>query len=216
MKINTIFKAGVLAAALSFAQLGHATNIEAKSAVLYVNPNGSIDGSPGYVVQPWTVHDTSTSADYLAFCVDFDTWADTGVTNYSSASTTPSLAVQSLYESSYSQVTSGGYDANKAVAFQLALWTITNPSKVSISAPGGDPLSASIAQDALNMISAASSYSGAYGHYAYTLYSSADSQSVMAAAAVPEAETWAMMAAGLGLVGLIGRRQKRNKAQNAA
>ncbi len=41
-----------------------------------------------------------------------------------------------------------------------------------------------------------------------------DNVSINAVAAVPEAETYAMMLAGLGLIGFVGRRRNKNSTQN--
>jgi hypothetical protein len=217
---KTAIKAGVLAAALTLAQASHATSIEAASSTPYVG-DSTILGQVGYYdVQPWTVHDDN-GFNFLAFCVDPATPADPFVDNYSKSLVTPLSEIRKLYESSYFQVIDGGYNQGKAASFQLALWSIISPNSMNLVASGGvfDGNNLMI-QDAIDMVGAANDWNlGSGDHvYTYTLYTSANSQQVMSAAisAVPEADTWAMLAAGLGLVGFMGRRKSNKKAQSAA
>jgi hypothetical protein len=217
---KTAIKAGVLAAALTLAQASHATSIEAASSTPYLG-NSTILGQVGfYDVQPWTVHEDG-GFNFLAFCIDPATPADPFVNDYTKLTGfTPLDSVKQLYQSAYSQVISGGYNDIKAASFQLALWSIIAPSQMDLVATGnGFPGNNAMIQDAINMVSVAQSWNLTDGpQYTYTVYQSDNSQMVMSAAiaAVPEADTWAMLAAGLGLVGFMGRRKSNKKAQSAA
>ena len=217
---NTIIKAGVLAAALAFAHGAYATNIEAASETYYLG-DSTILGQAGYYnVQPWTVHDDN-GFNFLAFCIDPATPADSFVNNYTKAPGAPIDSIKKLYESAYFQVIDGGYNQSKAASFQLALWSIIAPTDMTLIPTGGAfPGNDAMIQDAIDMVGLANNWhlgSGPYV-YSYTVYSSPDSQQVMSAAiaAVPEADTWAMLAAGLGLVGFMGRRRSNKSEKFAA
>ncbi|MYN40260.1 PEPxxWA-CTERM sorting domain-containing protein [Duganella sp. FT109W] len=213
-------KAVVLAATLVFAQASQAINIESKSAVLYFNADSSIFGSPATTVEPWNLVNGSSSV--LAFCIDPLTWGIPSVTNYGASSYAPSELVRNLYESSYSQIFVGGvYNENKAAAFQLALWSVTNPANSVVLAETGGVFDHNdeISHDANTWVQAAKDYqfNGA-AQYSYTEYKSLDhsSQTVLTVSAVPEPESWAMMMVGVGLVGFMGRRKSKKSEQFAA
>jgi len=219
---KTAIKAGVLAAALTLAQASQATSIEAASATYYLGDSTILGQTGFYTVQPWTVHDDENGFNFLAFCIDPATPADPFVNNYGKdVGATPGNAIKQLYESAYFQVIDGGYNAGKAASFQLALWSIISPASMNLVATGnGFAGNNQMIQDAINMVGVANTWTLGSGPYAYnyTVYSSADSQTVMSAAiaAVPEADTWAMLAAGLGLVGFMGRRKSKQQAQSSA
>jgi hypothetical protein len=213
-------KAIAFAAIMAVAQASQAINIEAKSATDYFNLDSSIFGSPAYTVEPWSVVNGSSSV--LAFCIDPFTWGNPLVINYGAKSYAPSDLVRNLYESSYSKVfVSGVYNEDKAASFQLALWSLTNPTNSIVLAETGGAFANNdaISHDANSWVQAAKDYSyGGVSHYSYTEYKSLDhtSQTVLAVAAVPEPETWAMMMLGVGLVGFMGRRKSKKSEQFAA
>lgn len=216
---KTAIKAGVLAAALTLAQAAHATNLTAASQTYYVGPAIILD-SHGYDIQPWTVH-ADNGLDFLAFCIDPSTDTNTEVNNYVAGGYKPLDSVKRLYESAYSQVVDGGYNESKAAAFQLALWTIIAPSRMSlVTGEGTFPGNGDLIQDAINMVNVAKEWElGTGPQYTYTAFTSPDSQRVMTvdiAAAVPEADTLAMLAAGLGMIGFIGRRRSAKRDKFAA
>jgi len=217
MKIQHALSTAAFAVALAFAGTAQATNIDSKSQTLYENNGASIFGETYAWITPWIVHNDN-GHDYLAFCIDPLTGGDSDVTDYSSLVGDPSLIVQKLYETSYASVLYGTYHADKAAAFQLALWSVMNPNQVVLPTTGGNALSNLVATEAASMIALANDYTGLLGTYTYTTYTSVSgaSQTVLSVGAVPEADTWAMLAAGLGLVGFMGRRHARKEEKFAA
>lgn len=216
---KTAIKAGALAAALTFAQAGHATSIQAASATIYLG-DATILGENFATIVPRNVL-TDDGLSFLAFCIEPEQFAYTDVNNYKAFSIAPTDAVKRLYQSSYSLVIGNGYDENKAASFQLALWSIITPSTMSLVATGGVfEGNQEMIQDAINMVSVARDWDLSKGpSYTYTAFRSANSQDVMTvdiAAAVPEADTWAMLAAGLGLIGFMGRRRAAQGRKFAA
>ena len=152
---------------------------------------------------------------YLAFCIQPDVDVATGA-NYHSGSFAASEAVRKLYESSYAHA----FDSQENTAgFQLALWELQND--------GGSGFSGGFQQFALEqdpavdaaqgMLTTANSFNLATStvHYNYVSFTASGSQQLMGVSAVPEADSWAMMAAGLGLVGALARR-KSGKAKKTA
>jgi hypothetical protein len=217
MKIQHALSTAAFAVALAFTGTAQATNIDSKSQTIYENDGANIFGETYAFITPWIVHNDN-GHDYLAFCIDPLTGGDSDVTDYGSLVGDPSVIVQKLYETSYASVLYGTYHADKAAAFQLALWSVMNPGQVVLPTTGGNALSNLVATEAASMIALANDYGGPLGTYTYTTYTSGSgaSQTVLSVGAVPEADTWAMLAAGLGLVGFMGRRHARKEEKFAA
>ncbi|WP_235914217.1 PEP-CTERM sorting domain-containing protein [Rugamonas rivuli] len=223
IKFNTAIKAAAVAAALAFSSVGQAASItgEMPGAVEYLNFDANFFGNIAVTITPWKFE--IGGVETLAFCIDQDTSAVYHV-NYGATPVVPSQAIMGLYETNYKYVLNNGvYNADKAAAFQLALWELkddqsfTNPTgNMVLPLTGGlNPGNDALAADAYAMLADALNYHGLGGSYLYTEYTAAGTQSLMGVSAVPEADTWAMMAVGLGLVGLIGRR-KSEKSEKFA
>ena len=100
------------------------------------------------------------------------------------------------------------------LAFQLAVWEIAeetsgtfNLSTGSISLPGGwasNPTADAMAKDFISKLSTWTATGGYRLSYAY----SATAQDMIVITAVPEPETYAMLLAGLGLIGFVARRKR--------
>ncbi|MRW83772.1 PEP-CTERM sorting domain-containing protein [Pseudoduganella sp. FT26W] len=172
------------------------------------------------------VNETDLHQSFLAFCFQpsvakdaYDYTAHYNVTN-----TVVSDKVRALYESSYKDTIG---NANQQFSFQLALWelvaddgnlaqTTTGKQYFSVT-PDGLFVDARV-RDADHMLSEAAKISAPSGMYQYTVFTADNSQTLIAAtlAAVPEADTWAMLGAGLGLVGFMTRRKSKKNEQFAA
>jgi hypothetical protein len=154
----------------------------------------------------------SGGASFDAFCIDPAQYANNGLGDYSVSSGLGSFTnatwISNLYSNSFS--TSTG-DANRAAAFQLALWELAAGTgdlsglPVQISA-ATNPTVVGYAQD---MITSAKAGPGS-AQYSFSLYASATAQDYLVAnvIAVPEPETYAMLLAGLGLMGFTVRRRR--------
>jgi MYXO-CTERM domain-containing protein len=211
---NTAIKTAVVAAALAFAGASHAANFTATSNFggTFSNPAGSASfgaGHPSVGIDVYTLSDGSSS--YFAFCIEPLTSIQSGAT-YTATSPSISTSIQRLYETSYAGV-QGNND--KQVAFQLALWELAADDG-NLYAAGGlqhfAPANTKAAAADVMLQKALDTGIALQGTYHYTTFTGVSptlvkSQTLLAVTAVPEADTWAMMAAGLGLLGLVRRRK---------
>lgn len=228
---NKVMQAAVAAAALTIAGIGHAADVYTHGSTsedaIYVDSHTSayfkdvsIDENTLQIgVSVWEMYNVNnTTQRYYAFCVqpmiDFNSKA----TYTASYNFTPSSDVQRLYESSFAGTVG---NSDKQIAFQLALWELQNDDKNlttgNMRFALNDPLNPQI-DLAASMLIAAANQPLTTSHYNYVLFdgdfNGKESQQLLgvsAVAAVPEADTWAMMAVGLGLVGLVGRRKQKNE-----
>lgn len=227
---NKVMQAAVAATALTFASAGQAadvyTHVSTPEDAIYVDSHTSaffkdvsIDENTLQIgVSVWEMYNVNnTTQRYYAFCVqpmiDFNTKA----TYTASYNFTPSNEVQRLYESSFAGTVG---DSDKQIAFQLALWELQNDDKNLTTGNMRFALNDPNPQIALAaaMLNAAENQPLTTSHYNYVVFDGSfngkQSQQLLgvnAIAAVPEADTWAMMAVGLGLVGLVGRRKQKNE-----
>jgi hypothetical protein len=235
MKIKTALKTIAVAAALAFGA-AHATpvptnlyNTQAGMQDGFIDMGGmSINDAPMPFavidVTLWNMTNTlNSNQSFLAYCIQPDVAKTAQVYQAFHADTTDvSNKVRALYESSYKSTLG---NADRQVAFQLALWELAADDGKLYDHGGGQYFSASgpfvdarvgIAD---SMLTEAAKITTLANTYQYTLFKSADgspSQQLLSVTPVPEAETWAMLSVGLGLVGFMGRRKSKKSEQFAA
>lgn len=192
--------------------------------------NGLASGKikvPVYTGNIWSgfqgieVKDTSTGVvkSFDAFCVDPYQFSSSTFTNYTVANfDTSSFSaavlgkITKLYNYAYSSTLgpTAAADAN-AGALQLALWEVIADSSVNLydgNVKAYNPDTNSLLRNTTqSLLSNFESYNGP-NLYSFTLYKSSTNQDFLVAAPIPEPETYAMMLAGLGLMGLMTRRRK--------
>lgn len=245
MKIKTALKAAAFAATLAFAGASHAAIDIPTLDMGYVFEDGRdmIHGFPG--VQPLATYAItgSTLADaILAFCVQptVDQVSGAVYTQHSAVSSVSSISlfadagldhranrIQALFEQNYGSLTTD----TARLGFAIALWdlaaddgTLTSGAQtygsgaIAFEAVNEHPIDLAAVQHMLDATVDAS----LTGAYKYTLFTGStdggitnDSQAMLSVSAVPEADTWAMMVLGLGLVGFMGRR-KTDKSEKFA
>lgn len=164
-----------------------------------------------------TVGSTSSNGtSFLAYCVDPFQWSSTqtlqyGVASLGSLGSTQAADVSTLYSQSYASTS--GNDLNSA-AFQLALWELAKDDGVlttgAVHTTGST--NSTVVAAASSMISNAKNGVSGSTQYSFNLYTNGNRQDYLVASLapvtpVPEPETYAMLLAGLGLIGFTARRR---------
>ena len=157
---------------------------------------------------------------FLAYCVDPFQYASTSFTLYNDNvpdltgffGATRAAEIGTLYNYAYAG-TVGPSTATtnlNAAAFQLALWEIANDDgnlATGLVHTTGTTTPA-VVTAAQSLLTYVGSNTSGPAQYTFKLYTSADRQDYLVAIPVPEPETYAMLLAGLGLLGVIARRRK--------
>ncbi len=160
---------------------------------------------------------------FVAFCVDLFQNFSFG----SAFSVTPVLAqgyysaqqftvLDRLYTQHYAPIKNGTSNSTDSAAFQLAVWEIVRETGGVYSLSGGTfTASATPSTNASDLLAISNantwlgnaSLGGPSGGYTLTALTSSARQDQMMATPVPEPETYAMLLAGLGLMGFVIRRR---------
>ena len=162
----------------------------------------------------------ANGTSFLAYCIDPFQWSSTSPLAYSTAAlstlgTGREANVSKLYSQSFAS-TSGNSD--NSAAFQLALWELAkddgklNEGKVHIT----NNTDRDIVTLASSMISNVKNSVAGPNQYSFNLYTNGKNQDYLVATMtsvtpVPEPETYAMLLAGLGLIGFTASRRRVSK-----
>ena len=162
----------------------------------------------------------TNGTSFLAYCIDPFQWSSSSALPYSTVAlsalgTTQEADVTKLYSQSYAGT--NGNSVNSA-AFQLALWELAKDDGVLTT--GGvrttDVTNASVVAAASSMIYNAQHANAGSSQYSFNLYTNGSKQDYLVATLgsvtpVPEPETYAMLLAGLGLIGFTASRRRVSK-----
>jgi MYXO-CTERM domain-containing protein len=205
----------IAAAALVLASAGAsaASNLSANlyGGGVFTAANGDFGGGSDYVTPGvWQIEFNSNS--FLAYCIAPSVALTSSSNNYSAAAYVASDSVKRLYEAFYDVSVQNVSLVNNAgaQAFQLALWELKNDDANLL---GGalqfDDLNYSVLAQANSMLGTALGNGAIANKYNYTSLTSVNpaSQELLSVSPVPEAQTWAMLVAGLGLLGFMRRRK---------
>ena len=160
---------------------------------------------------------TVNGSSFLAFCIDpyqysSGTPASYTVSNNLSSylGSTQADQVSNLFSQSYASTT--GSAANSA-AFQLALWELANDNgNLKTGAVQAMDSNNTTVLAASTMITNAQTGSGST-QYSFNIYKNPTRQDfLVTVSAVPEPETYALLLAGLGLMGTVVRRRSQSRA----
>lgn len=182
----------------------------------------SFTGVAAMTLQTWDVADADGKV-FLALCVEPATPLDKNTALYANGGSFKGFAgnddVARLYSHYYTGITGTDTQSkNNSLSFQLALWELYkddgNLNTGTLAFPVGwsdnTATTKAILAKSVEMINYASTDANVIDQrYAFTQYTMKDSQTIVVAAPVPEPATYAMLGAGLALVGFAARR--RNK-----
>jgi hypothetical protein len=233
MNIKFALKAATFATTLAFSTLSLAADADpyrrdindgdqiVDVGHLFRNNDGAFLQQQGIAVYDMT-NLNKASQSFLAFCIE-PTVDLVGTAQYYASYNNADLSkftedqikgIKALYETSFK--TLGSHESK--MAFQLALWDISSDDgniyvqtglQYFSSTEEGEPVA--LADGMLIKAKAYLASGGTLNTYSYTTFTSPGSQTLLGAsiaAAVPEAETWSMLVAGLGLIGFMGRRRR--------
>lgn len=213
--LNFIVRSAAVAAALTLASAGaSAGNLTTNG--LFGTPvdtaAGGAFGDAGDFVSPgaWSVN--FGGKDFLAFCIDPVVALNSVTNNYTASAYVASASEKRLFENYYAGLNVSLSNQLPAAAFQLALWELHNDDanlrtgalRFTSAQISGDPDVVGLA----NSMLLTSVEGNVLNKYQYTaLRSDPQSQALLSVSAVPEASEWAMLVAGLGLIGFMRRRK---------
>ena len=221
--INSSVRAGLAMLVLALSGSVHAQNNVENMTLSYVFSSG------GDFIPTALSRVTIGSDPLLAFCIDPNVSIDYSVDYTAKTPIFTSKSVQYLYSNYYGDVKIDQTDAQAAYnnSFQVALWELynDNPGGTTASLSGGSlkfllpgdiasgdlELANSMVVNSLYAVEHNTAMTNAYSFYSLTTGGgAAESQTLLSASmtsAVPEADTWAMLVAGLGVLGFMRRRK---------
>lgn len=172
--------------------------------------------------------DTQTQASagsFIGYCVDPFQWASSSFHTYEVKPLSSFLDVSSDRYADVTRLFGHAYadsltSATKAAGFQLALWEVFNDNGNLDSGLVRTTASTNglVKSEAQSLLSSLSSWSDTGTAYQLTFYENAMFQNYLAVTgidpvgipAIPEADSYALLLAGLGLIGFVARRRIRD------
>jgi hypothetical protein len=176
--------------------------------------SGSLNITTGSSLQSGAI---ANGTSFLAYCIDPFQWSSSSPLTYNVAAlstlgSTQAAEVSKLYSQSFAGTS--GNSVNSA-AFQVALWELAKDDGVLTTGAVHTTSStnASVIAAANTMIDNAKHGAAGATQYSFNLYTNASNQDYLVATMgsvtpVPEPETYAMLLAGLGLIGFTATRRR--------
>lgn len=221
--MNTTIKSTAIAVAVAglfAAQTAVADNLTFSgfangSVTSYIyNTPSPVGGNPtGVSAGGFNMTNTTAGGTFQAWCVDIFSWLSTSSTPYTLTAgntffnATKATALERLASNNLASVTG---NATNSAAFQLAVWEIVNETTGVYSVSGGSFYATGAAAATANtMLSSLGTATPTMTLSVWKEVPGYATQDLAVFAPVPEPETYAMMLAGLGLMGFVARRRKQ-------
>lgn len=191
------------------------------AATVYNTPTAPVGGNPTSVsAGGFNMTNTTAGGTFQAWCVDIFSWlsSPTSYTNVSGAgfygtTTTGVRQVSDLEALATRYLPSVTGNATNSAAFQLAVWEIVNESSGTYNiASGSFHATSAAAATAATMLSGLTlATTNTAQILSVWKETGSPTQDLAVFAPVPEPDTYAMMLAGLGLIGFIVRQRKKEE-----
>ncbi len=174
------------------------------------------------------MRDTQTRAfagSFIGYCVDLSQWASSSFQTYEARPLDSFLAAASTRYANVTRLFGHAYqdslnDPTKSAGFQLALWEVFNDDGNLGSGllRTTNRTSSLVISEAQSLLTALASWSDTGTAYQLTFYENAIYQNYLAVTgtgtgsvlAIPEADSYALLLAGLGVIGWVARRRLRD------
>jgi hypothetical protein len=161
------------------------------------------------------------AGSFIGYCVDLSQWASSSFHTYEAKSFDVSFARYNDVTKLFGHAYQGSLnDSTKAAGFQLALWEVFSDDGNLASGVVRTTSNTSglVKSEAQSLLNALSSWSDSGTAYQLTFYENAMYQNYLAVTgtgtgsvpAIPEADNYALLLAGLGLMGFVARRRLRD------
>lgn len=216
MNITTSLRTLAIGTALLCAAAAHAATVNSVAGRLLATTAKYGQAATPITVPVWTLTDGDHTM--LALCIEPLTAMSNRQNLTGTAFTGFDTKVERLYSEYYDTLATA--TTNTKLGFQLALWelytdngSLTN-GLLAFGATGNSSANAKeVLGTAATMLATANDSAIAIDtHYTFTRWTAANSQTVVTALPVPEPATYAMLGAGLAIVGVAARR-RRNPAR---
>ncbi|MDE2416695.1 MAG: PEP-CTERM sorting domain-containing protein [Burkholderiales bacterium] len=178
-------------------------------------PLGTANWWSGF--QTIQVQEGAATSSFLAFCLDpfqyssatASPYTKTTLNSFFSAATIDRISDLFNYGNTYATALTSNTTAG---ALQLALWEVANDNGVlgtgSVRTNSGT--NATLVGATQSLLTNSLGYNGP-SNYTFTFYKSGNQQDFIVATPVPEPGTYGMMLVGVGLIGTIAARRRKNK-----
>jgi hypothetical protein len=219
--LAAIFHAGSALAMIPTPTESFDIRYESKEHALTTQLNLPIGGTRGYIVGNYnfemrTLGNTPSTTSFVGYCVDPFQWASSSFHEYGAMLLEDFLdasrfqQVAKLFGHAYEDSLMG---STQAAGFQLALWEVFNDDgrldQGAVRVTG--TTNNAVRQSAQTLLDSLASWTGNGTNYELTFYQNATHQDYLAVTGplspTPEPESYALLLAGLGLIGLVARRR---------